>query len=115
MGKGVAHATGTAERDPTELTSTVQPDAHRPTGACHTTHIIAPSRIWAALDPSAYLFEPSVRFGLGVPSNYPNIWRLDSRTATAVIGLASATDSVTSSTRQQSRDQHEALGKTVFS
>jgi len=50
MGKGVAHATGTAERDPTELVSAVQPDARRPTGACNTTHIMTPSRIRAAED-----------------------------------------------------------------
>jgi hypothetical protein len=46
---------GTRHRDggprPTELLVTAQPDPHRPTGACNTTHIIAshtPSRIWAA-------------------------------------------------------------------
>jgi hypothetical protein len=37
----VAHATGTAERDPTEPALSAQPDPHRPTGACNTTHIIA--------------------------------------------------------------------------
>jgi hypothetical protein len=41
MGKGVAHATGTADREPTELLLSAQPDPHRPTGACNTTHIIA--------------------------------------------------------------------------
>jgi len=37
----VAHATGTAERDPTELAQSAQPASHRPTGACNTTLIIA--------------------------------------------------------------------------
>jgi hypothetical protein len=35
---------------PTEAADKAQPDAHRPTGACNTTRIIAydkPSRIWA--------------------------------------------------------------------
>jgi hypothetical protein len=39
--EGVAHATGTAERDPTELALTAQPASHRPTGACNPTLIIA--------------------------------------------------------------------------
>ena len=52
--EGVAHATGTAERDPTEPVLTAQPASHRPTGACNTTLIIAydtPCRKWAALIP----------------------------------------------------------------
>ena len=37
FGEGVARATATADREPTELASTAQPDSHRPTGACNTT------------------------------------------------------------------------------
>ena len=56
-GKGVAHATGTAEQDPTELVSAAQPASHRPTGACNTTHIMTPSRMWAAGVQGVWLFD----------------------------------------------------------
>ncbi len=35
--------------DPTELLDSAQQVFHRPTGACHTSHIIPPSRLCAAL------------------------------------------------------------------
>jgi len=34
--------------DPTELVASAQPALNRPTGACHTNHIIPPSRLCAA-------------------------------------------------------------------
>ena len=46
-GQGLAHTTGTAERDPTEPELSAQPASHRPTGVCNTNRIIPPSRIWA--------------------------------------------------------------------
>ena len=42
---GTRHRDG--GKDPTEPLLSAQPDPHRPTGACNTTHIIPPSRIWA--------------------------------------------------------------------
>jgi len=43
FGKGLAHATVEVEQGPTELLKSAQPVLHRPSGACHTTHIIPPA------------------------------------------------------------------------
>ena len=48
QGEGVAHATGTAERDPTELLNSAQPVSRRPTGACPTSRIILPRPVMGA-------------------------------------------------------------------
>ena len=56
--------------DPTELLKSAQPGIHRPNGACNTTHIMPPSRIWvgcrrfvSAVErcSTVYQDEPSTR------------------------------------------------------
>ena len=55
--------------DPTELQISAQPLLHRPTGACHTSHIIPPSRICATSGVAVsetYLSRGAVGGAVGV-------------------------------------------------
>ena len=47
MGRGVAHAIGTANREPIELRLSAQSGPQCPTGTCSTSNIVPPNRIGA--------------------------------------------------------------------